>query len=59
MSQVQARKGICRAFRDSSSQSPYPIGAVRRWAQVTLTQMRKQIDSAKMEDDEQEAQWNA
>jgi hypothetical protein len=39
------------------SLSEHPIGAVRRWAQVTLTQMRKQIDSAKMEDDEQEAQW--
>jgi hypothetical protein len=41
------------------SLSEHPIGPVRRWAQVTLTQMRKQIDSAKMEDDEQEAQWNA
>jgi hypothetical protein len=39
--------------------SDHPIGAVRRWAQVTLTQMRKQIDSAKMEDEEQEAHWNA
>jgi hypothetical protein len=41
------------------SLSEHPIGAVRRWAQVTLAHMRKQIDSAKMEDDEQEAQWNA
>jgi hypothetical protein len=39
------------------SLSEPPIGAVRRWAQVTLTQMRKQIDAAK--DDEREAQWNA
>ncbi len=41
------------------SLSEHPIGAVRRWAQVTLTHMRKEIDSAKMEDDEQDAQWNA
>jgi hypothetical protein len=41
------------------SLSEHSIGAVRRWAQVTLTQMRQQIDSAKMQDDEQEAQWNA
>lgn len=37
----------------------HPIGAVRRWAQVTLTQLLKQIESAKMEDDEQDAHWNA
>jgi hypothetical protein len=36
----------------------HPIGAVRRWAQVTLAHMRKQVDSAKMNDDEQDAQWN-
>jgi hypothetical protein len=41
------------------SLSEHPIGAVRRWAQVTLTHMLKQVDSAKMEDDEREAQWNA
>ncbi len=37
----------------------HPSGAVRRWAQVTLTHMRKQINSARTEDDEQDAHWNA
>lgn len=37
----------------------HSIGAVRRWAQVMLTQMRKNFDSAKIEDDEQTAQWDA
>ncbi len=41
------------------SLSEHPIGEVRRWAQITLTQMRQQIASAKMQDDEQDAQWNA
>ena len=41
------------------SLSEHPIGPVRRWAQITLSQMHKQIESAKMEDDEREAQWNA
>ena len=36
----------------------HSIGEVRRWARVTLIQMREQIDAAKMEDDEQEAHWN-
>jgi hypothetical protein len=33
----------------------HPIGAVRRWAQVMLMQMRKEVDSARMEDDERDA----
>jgi transcriptional regulator with XRE-family HTH domain len=37
----------------------HPIGALRRWAQVAHTQMRKQVESAKRDDDEQDAQWNA
>jgi len=41
------------------SLADHPIGAVRRWAQITLASMRKQIESAKMEDDEQDAEWNA
>jgi transcriptional regulator with XRE-family HTH domain len=41
------------------SLSDHPIGEVRRWAQVTLSHMRRQIESAKMEDDEEEAHWNA
>ena len=41
------------------SLSEHPLGVVRRWAQVTLTHMRNQMDSAKMDDDEREAQWNA
>jgi hypothetical protein len=41
------------------SLSEHPLGEVRRWAQITLAQMRQQISSAKMHDDEQDAQWNA
>lgn len=37
----------------------HPIGALRRWAKVAHTQMRKQVESAKRDDDEQDAQWNA
>jgi len=37
----------------------HPIGALRRWATVAHTQMRKQVESAKRDDDEQDAQWNA
>lgn len=37
----------------------HSIGAVRRWARITLAQLREQIESAKMEDDEREAQWDA
>lgn len=37
----------------------HPIGAVRRWAQVTHTHMRKQVEAAKGNDDEQDAQWDA
>lgn len=37
----------------------HPIGAVRRWAQVTHAHMRKQVETAKNDDDEQDAQWNA
>jgi hypothetical protein len=36
----------------------HPIGAVRRWAQLILAQMRKNFASAKMEDDEQSAHWD-
>jgi transcriptional regulator with XRE-family HTH domain len=36
----------------------HPIGALRRWAKIAHTQMRKQVDSAKRDDDEQDAQWN-
>jgi hypothetical protein len=35
------------------------LGPVRRWARVMLTQMRQQIDLAKMRDDEQTAHWEA
>lgn len=41
------------------SLAQHPIGAVRRWAQIMLREMRNNIDFAKMEDDEQEAHWNA
>ncbi|WP_315806360.1 MULTISPECIES: type II TA system antitoxin MqsA family protein [unclassified Bradyrhizobium] len=37
----------------------HPLGAVRRWAQVTHAHMRKQVEAAKSDDDEQDAQWNA
>ncbi|MVT69469.1 hypothetical protein GPL21_30715 [Bradyrhizobium pachyrhizi] len=37
----------------------HPIGALRRWATVAHTQMRKQVESAKRDDDEQAAQWDA
>lgn len=37
----------------------HQIGAVRRWAQVTRAHMRKQVEAAKNEDDEEDAQWKA
>lgn len=37
----------------------HQIGAVRRWAQVTHAHMRKQVEAAKNEDDEEDAQWKA
>jgi hypothetical protein len=37
----------------------HPTGEVRRWAQVMLTHMQKQIDSAQIEDDEQNAHWDS
>ncbi|ULK98505.1 type II toxin-antitoxin system MqsA family antitoxin [Bradyrhizobium sp. I71] len=37
----------------------HPIGAVRRWAQVTHAHMRKQVEAARNDDDEEDAQWNA
>ncbi|TIT97057.1 MAG: hypothetical protein E5W55_09800 [Mesorhizobium sp.] len=37
----------------------HPIGALRRWAKVAYAQMRKQVESAQRDDDEQDAQWNA
>jgi DNA-binding transcriptional regulator YiaG len=37
----------------------HPIGALRRWAKITHAQMRKQVEAAKREDDEQDAHWNA
>jgi hypothetical protein len=36
----------------------HPIGAVRRWAQTMLTHMAAEIQSAKIEDDEQRAHWD-
>jgi len=36
----------------------HPIGAVRRWAKTTLGHMLAEIQAAKSEDDEQQAQWN-
>ena len=36
----------------------HPIGAVRRWAKTNLDNMIAQIQEAKTEDDEQNAQWN-
>jgi hypothetical protein len=37
----------------------HPIGAVRRWAQVALSQMRGRAETARADDDEQDAHWNA
>jgi hypothetical protein len=37
----------------------HPIGAVRRWAKTMLFHMNAEIQSAKSEDDEQQAHWNA
>jgi transcriptional regulator with XRE-family HTH domain len=37
----------------------HPIGSLRRWAKEAHAQMRKQIEAAKRDDDEQDAQWNA
>ena len=36
----------------------HPLGPLRRWAKIAHTQMRHQVESAKRDDDEQEAQWN-
>jgi hypothetical protein len=36
----------------------HPIGAVRRWAKTMLDHMIAQIQEAKTEDDEQNAQWD-
>ena len=36
----------------------HPVGAVRRWAKTMLGHMMAQIQAAKTEDDEQQAQWN-
>lgn len=37
----------------------HPIGAVRRWADVTHTHMRERVEAARNDDDEQNAQWDA
>ncbi|MGZ5703942.1 MAG: hypothetical protein ACXWIM_24005, partial [Burkholderiales bacterium] len=37
----------------------HPIGGLRRWAKEAHAQMRKQVEAAKRDDDEQDAQWNA
>ena len=37
----------------------HPIGSLRRWAKEAHVQMRKQVEAAKRDDDEQDAQWNA
>jgi transcriptional regulator with XRE-family HTH domain len=37
----------------------HPLGALRRWAKIAHTQMRNQVEAAKRDDDEQEAQWKA
>lgn len=42
-----------------SSLFDHPIGSLRRWAKEAHVQMRKQVEAAKRDDDEQEAQWNA
>ena len=36
----------------------HPIGAVRRWAKTMLDHILAEIQKAKMEDDEQQAEWN-
>lgn len=36
----------------------HPIGAVRRWAKAMLGHMMAEIQAAKTEDDEQQAQWD-
>lgn len=36
----------------------HPIGAVRRWAKEMLADMRRQIESARNEDEEQKAKWD-
>ena len=36
----------------------HPIGAVRRWAKTMLDQVLAEIQKAKSEDDEQQAEWN-
>lgn len=37
----------------------HPIGEVRRWASTSLTDMENEIATAKEEDEEQDASWNA
>jgi hypothetical protein len=37
----------------------HPIGSLRRWAKVAHAQMRQQVESAKRDDDERNAQWHA
>lgn len=37
----------------------HPIGGLRRWAKEAHAHMRKQVEAAKRDDDEQDAQWNA
>ena len=41
-----------------ASLGEHPIGAVRRWVQLMLAQMRKNFASAKRQDDEQRAHWS-
>ncbi|WP_445487870.1 type II TA system antitoxin MqsA family protein [Rhodopseudomonas sp. RCAM05734] len=37
----------------------HPIGSLRRWAKEAHTHIRKQVEAAKQDDDEKDAEWKA